>query len=770
MAIIKCKMCGGDLNLLEGQSVAECEYCGTRQTVPNADNEKKLTLFSRAGRLRAACDFDKAAGIYESIIADFPEEAEAYWGLVLCKYGIEYVDDPATAKKVPTCHRSSFDSVLEDTNYEQAMENADLIAQSVYREEAKQLERLRKDILSVSSAEQPYDIFICYKETDAAGGRTLDSVLAQDLYSALTDKGYRVFFSRITLQGKLGQAYEPYIFAALHSAKIMLAVGTRYEHYTAVWVKNEWSRYLKLCQQDKTKHLIPCYKDIDPEDIPKEFNHLQGADLGKMGAVQDILFNMEKYIPLKQEKVVHEQVIISEASGQKMASLLDRGHMALEDGDFANADGFFEEVLNYDSKNARAYLGKFLANQRCGSLESYQAKSLAGIQNPKQTRYYLQPDQAHIDRITTYYGDDFSRKYNLQKLYRFELQYLSSLPYLQQIQQQELQRWQTDKLLSKAVQFASGDFATELNKAREAIAEGFTNALQNATQQEQTAADELQARYQAHLEAVDKQAAELYTQEQVALEQRYNELLGLMETENSQRGLWNLAEKFEKMGNFRDAREKAEVCREKARSVFYQMGLDKMQTAGSERDFTNLSQHFEQLNGYRDSSELAKQCLDKAAAIRAGEQRQKELKEQNRIRVHNANRQLAKVLLPVYLSLAAIVFFVGMFGVLKFGNYNSSDTETIGSIIGAFFIQVAVCILPMVFCLVQLINRGRKDKMATAFMVLTLVVSFIGLLVWGILATVSLIADGFTPMGLWTLAAVIINLISIVFSFIRKRK
>ena len=32
-------------------------------------------------------------------------EAEAYWGLVLCRYGIEYVNDPATGKKVPTCHR-----------------------------------------------------------------------------------------------------------------------------------------------------------------------------------------------------------------------------------------------------------------------------------------------------------------------------------------------------------------------------------------------------------------------------------------------------------------------------------------------------------------------------------------------------------------------------------------------------------------------------------------------------------------------------------------
>ena len=49
--IIKCKMCGGDLIITEGSSVCECEYCGTKQTVPTADNEKKMTLFTRASRL-----------------------------------------------------------------------------------------------------------------------------------------------------------------------------------------------------------------------------------------------------------------------------------------------------------------------------------------------------------------------------------------------------------------------------------------------------------------------------------------------------------------------------------------------------------------------------------------------------------------------------------------------------------------------------------------------------------------------------------------------
>ena len=161
MAVFKCKMCGAGLELTEGTVTATCEYCGSTQTVPNADNEKKMSLFARANNLRANCEFDKAAGIFETIIADFPEEAEAYWGLVLCKYGIEYVSDPATGKKVPTCHRSSFENVMKDENVELAMEYADISARILYREEAKQIEELRKQIISVSATETPYDIFIC---------------------------------------------------------------------------------------------------------------------------------------------------------------------------------------------------------------------------------------------------------------------------------------------------------------------------------------------------------------------------------------------------------------------------------------------------------------------------------------------------------------------------------------------------------------------------------------------------------------------------------
>lgn len=361
MAVIKCKMCGGNLTLVEGSSIAECEYCGSTQTVPSADNEKKLALFNRANRLRFNCEFDKAAGVYEAIVADFPEEAEAYWGLVLCKYGIEYVDDPASGKKIPTCHRSSFDSVQDDGNFEQALENADISARNVYRAEAKAIEELRKGIIEVSSKEDPYDIFICYKES-MDGERTIDSVLAQDIYDALTEKGYRVFFSRITLEDKLGQEYEPYIFAALNSAKVMLVVGTHYEHFNAVWVRNEWSRFLELIAKGKKKTLIPCFKGIDAYDMPKEFAKLQAQDLGKVGAVQDLLRGIDKLIDPATSASTQQ-------AGIDVSGLLARGDQALAEGDWEAASNRYSLALVANAECAEAHVGQLKAERKVKAME-----------------------------------------------------------------------------------------------------------------------------------------------------------------------------------------------------------------------------------------------------------------------------------------------------------------------------------------------------------------------------------------------------------------
>jgi hypothetical protein len=361
MAVFKCKMCGGDLVFEQGSTVCECEYCGSKQTLPNDDSEKKTNLFNRANRLRRNNEFDKASSVYESIVAEFPEEAEGYWGLCLCRYGIEYVDDPLTGKKMPTCHRTLTSSIIDDSNFDQACENADTAAHVLYRDEAKEIDRLQKEILAIAVKEAPYDVFICYKETSDIGERTEDSVLAQEIYDALTAKNYKVFFSRITLEDKLGEQYEPYIYAALSSSKIMLAVGTKFEYYDAVWVKNEWSRFLHMMQSDRTKKLIPCFKGLDAYDIPKEFKGLQAQDMGKLGWLQDLVRGVEKILGGNQSAKSAESVPAETHANATVDSLLKRVFMFLEDENWKEADAYCERVLDIDPECAEAYLGKLMA-------------------------------------------------------------------------------------------------------------------------------------------------------------------------------------------------------------------------------------------------------------------------------------------------------------------------------------------------------------------------------------------------------------------------
>lgn len=566
MAILKCKMCGGDLNITEGMTVAECEYCGSMQTVPTVDNEKKLTLFARANRLRAGCEFDKAAGVYETIVADFPEEAEAYWGLVLCKYGIEYVDDPATGKKIPTCHRSSFNSVMEDNDFEQALENADMTARKVYREEAKQIEELRRGIIAVSANERPYDIFICYKETDENGERTLDSVLAQDIYDALTGKGYRVFFSRITLEDKLGVEYEPYIFAALNSAKVMLAVGTDYEYYNAVWVKNEWSRYLKLMEQDKSKHLIPCFKGIDAYDMPREFARLQAQDLGKVGAIQDLLRGVEKLLPREASApVVQETVPANSGDSRKLASLLDRGNMALEDGDWEKADGFFEEVLNNDSKNAQAYLGKALAEEKCRTIDAFVRKRKDMSEDADGETLQLPPDKVYVTAaLERFLLHGYVTEDSIRRLYQFDLSYHSEVKERQRQYQNEEKFWTEHKWLSRAQKFASGEFAEDLARQKKRLFTALTERLKKAQGDETAEITRVQEAYARHLKQADAQAEALYQKGVEQKQQYYQQLLQSANDSNDVNELTKTAQKFDALGDYQDGRKLAAHCRKRA--------------------------------------------------------------------------------------------------------------------------------------------------------------------------------------------------------------
>ena len=407
MAIYTCKMCGGQLKAEPGTSICTCDFCSTRQTLPLIDDEQAALMINRAHHFRQLGDFDKAADTYTRLIAADDgngADPDLYWSLVLCRYGIEYVNDPVTRRWIATCHRMQYRSISDDPDYQKAVNKADPLRRMYYEQEAEYIAQIQKRILEISEREEPFDIFLCYKETDTEGNRTQDSVLAQEMYYQLMKEGFKVFFSRITLEGKLGTEYEPYIFAALHSAKTMVVIGTDPAYFDAVWVRNEWSRYLSIMQEEGMRSLIVAYKDMNPYDIPDALSMYPAQDMGKLGFLQDLVRGIRKLAHKEEELAdrgrARETIVITENSN--VDPLLKRVEMFLEDDDFASAAEYCEKALDILPECSKAYLYLVMARYKYKTVERFEQEGLT-------ERVVADPDFRRMIR----FGDEATRaRYN----------------------------------------------------------------------------------------------------------------------------------------------------------------------------------------------------------------------------------------------------------------------------------------------------------------------------------------------------------------------
>ena len=504
MAVIKCKMCGGDIEISADKTFGTCEYCGSTMTLPKVDDEQRAAAFNRGNHFRRSGEFDKALAVYERIVAEDDNDAEAHWCCALCRFGIEYVEDPATYEWLPTCHRASFDSFLEDVDYLAAVEHSDGITRRQYQKDAAKIAEVQRGILATSQNEQPFDVFLCYKETGEDGQRTRDSLMVQEVYYELTEQGYRVFFARITLEDKAGAEYEPYIFAALNSAKVMVVIGTKPEHFNAVWVKNEWSRFLSMMKKDRSKLLLPCYRDMDPYDLPEALSVLQSYDMSKIGFMQDLIRGVKKVIDAGKpqeaaKETVKETVVVHNEGGSNVQALLKRGNMALEDGDWTKADEFFEQVLNQDAECGAAYLGKFLAKVKSPSAQKYAASYIEQVKSAAPTRKNAEAcaeDKAFIEAcIQKYQVADYYPAQEIRKALQFDRRYCADrAAYFRNSQKRAEQLLDTDRNFARAEKYASGETKAQCGALRSALADALR-------QQEQTAAQEAQAEKQRVIDA-----------------------------------------------------------------------------------------------------------------------------------------------------------------------------------------------------------------------------------------------------------------------------
>ncbi len=376
---MKCKICG-DTEFTEVGELLQCRSCKHKTPKPKDNAE----LLERANNLRFETkSFDDAAELYEEIIRLTPDEAEAYWGRALCRYGIEYVKD-SDGKYLPTCHRTIEDSILDDADYKMAVMKAQRGMAEYYMTEAQTIDEYQKKIKLIASKEEPYDVFISFKATDEHGRPTEDSLLAQEIYYYLTKNlGLKVFFSNITLKDKAGQEYEPIIYAALSSATVMVLVGTRPEYVNATWVKNEWSRYIRMIaaarQKNKSKYIVTALKTMRPEELPSALAAYQAVDLAQLGAKEKLCSNIDSLIGdlrVSTEKKTGGSFDADDMLAAEAANLCHLGFQQLELGSLAKAGEYFQKALEKKADAALALWGKLLISEDVASDGELAAKAI----------------------------------------------------------------------------------------------------------------------------------------------------------------------------------------------------------------------------------------------------------------------------------------------------------------------------------------------------------------------------------------------------------
>lgn len=394
-----CKNCGGALTL-KG-NIYLCRFCGA----VFENNAVGGTLTTLAFEQLRTAKFDDASETFSEVISKYPNSHEAYFGKLLAKYGVVFVDE-ASGKKIPTCYEL-IESVTDDDLFKKAVDLAPSDVAEGYKKLGKKIERVRAAWKEKASKEKPYDIFLCFKDSDRENGieRTKDSFAASDLYAHLTQDGYRVFFSRVSLSDKISEEYEPYIFGAIQSSPIMIVYGEKGEYFDSTWMKNEWTRFAKRIDNGTKRpdSLIVVYDNMNPYDLPPRLRSRQCLDASDMKFYPNLLAHIEKVIkaaraPVPQiqtieikgvkratraSKVNINEIERREVGGIKVeqitpdeAATVKTGFMFLEKGMWNNAEAAFEKVLSDNEYCADAIWGQMLCNANAKTAEEFINKSV----------------------------------------------------------------------------------------------------------------------------------------------------------------------------------------------------------------------------------------------------------------------------------------------------------------------------------------------------------------------------------------------------------
>lgn len=389
--VFKCKNCGGEVAPDGAENgVLRCIYCNGIFTVPRQNADPMAIASLRIGESNLdSCRFDDAYTAYQKAASLSPDEPEAYFGMALANAKVQYLKDIVNGGRLqPIVYEITDKSFQKDKNYLKALGLASSAQKTEYEKKAKEIDEIRRKFFDLKSAGLDYDCFICTKVSAEDGGHTEDSHIAAKLYHRLKEEGFKPFYSEEETRGRTGSDYEALILYALYSSESMLLVCTDESYLQTPWVKNEYTRFLKMMREDEKQSdsLTFVFDETPVERLPGVDGKIQGVPFRSYDALERIKEFVKRHAgrvsQLKRKSYggnnYQKKAAIRQTVEKRKLDSLGGGEISVSDqsklkividfmnrSDFANAIRFCDGLITSNPSNGEAYWYKFLAENNC---------------------------------------------------------------------------------------------------------------------------------------------------------------------------------------------------------------------------------------------------------------------------------------------------------------------------------------------------------------------------------------------------------------------
>ena len=256
------------------------------------------------------------------------------------------------------------------------------------------------------------------------------------------------------------------------------------------------------------------------------------------------------------------ETVVVTGGNDNTAALLKRGNMALEDGDWAKADDFFEQVLNQNAESAEAYMGKFLASKQASTFGKWAEKYLAQTsQAEMRSREAVEADGNKEAKIVNDYAlQGYLAKEELKKLLEFNRTYGSQLFERTKQCNQAKMIFEQDKSLVRAFRFASGGFADEINGVKQNLIDTMNQRCEESREKDEEKAQAIADAYKKHLDDAETKAKELREQAEAKREGDYMQQVEWFEAAAAIDEYKRVQNGFRKLGTYEDCAEYVQKC------------------------------------------------------------------------------------------------------------------------------------------------------------------------------------------------------------------